>query len=88
MDFNLKFGQALDDLKKGKTLARKGWNGKGMWLIFMSSPQYVVHAENGDQHSFKGSPWLAVKTADDQFVPWSASQTDILAEDWGVVGWA
>lgn len=30
-------------------------------------------------------PWIGMKTADDGFVPWLASQTDVLAEDWGVV---
>lgn len=30
-------------------------------------------------------PWIGMKTADDCFVPWLASQTDILAEDWGLV---
>ena len=30
-------------------------------------------------------PWIGMKTADDTFVPWLASQTDMLAEDWEVV---
>lgn len=30
-------------------------------------------------------PWIGMKTADDGFVPWLASQTDILAEDWEIV---
>lgn len=31
-------------------------------------------------------PWIGMKTADDGFVPWLASQTDLLAEDWAIVG--
>ena len=27
-------------------------------------------------------PWIGLKTADNHFVPWTAPQTDILAEDW------
>jgi hypothetical protein len=30
-------------------------------------------------------PWIGMKTADNKFVPWLASQTDILAEDWEIV---
>ena len=32
-----------------------------------------------------GLPWIGMKTVDDKFVPWLASQTDVLSEDWGVV---
>ncbi|NLL68412.1 MAG: DUF2829 domain-containing protein [Clostridiaceae bacterium] len=31
------------------------------------------------------SPWIGMKTADNKFVPWLASQTDVLAEDWMVI---
>lgn len=30
--------------------------------------------------------FIVMKTADNKLVPWLASQTDILAEDWGIVG--
>lgn len=30
-------------------------------------------------------PWIGMKAADDKFVPWLCSQTDMLAEDWSVV---
>lgn len=30
-------------------------------------------------------PWIGMKTADDCFVPWVASQADLLAEDWEIV---
>lgn len=40
----------------------------------------------GDQYQHYGLlPWIGMKTADDKFVPWLASQTDLLAEDWVVV---
>ncbi|WP_400183919.1 DUF2829 domain-containing protein, partial [Klebsiella pneumoniae] len=30
-------------------------------------------------------PYIAMKTADEKLVPWLASQTDVLAEDWQIV---
>lgn len=66
------FGQALAELKAGKRVARQGWNGKGMWLKLQVP----------DAHSKMTLPYIYMKTADDKLVPWLASQTDVLAEDW------
>jgi hypothetical protein len=67
------FGDALDAMKYGsKKVARKGWNGKGMWL----------ELQVPDAYSKMTLPYIWVKTADDQKVPWLASQTDMLANDW------
>jgi len=71
----LNFGQALENLKDGCRVARTGWNGKGMWLM----------VQWPDSHSKMSLPYIYMKTADDKLVPWLASQTDILAEDWLVV---
>ena len=30
----MNFGQAIEKLKEGKKVARKGWNGKGMWIKY------------------------------------------------------
>jgi hypothetical protein len=77
----MNFGEALQLLKQGKRVARKGWNGKGMWLILIEdwtiSQQYVSYVISLLPISF-----IAMRTADLCFVPWLASQTDILAEDW------
>jgi hypothetical protein len=72
------FSQALKHLKGGGSVARKGWNGKGMWLSFIE--QYAVQTALPRQTRLL--PWIGMKTADDGFVPWLASQTDLLAEDW------
>lgn len=41
---------------------------------------------SGDYNSsLRLLPWIGMKTADGGFVPWLASQTDLLAEDWAVV---
>lgn len=69
------FGDALFMLKRGHRMARAGWNGKGMWL----------ELQRPDAGSKMTLPYIYMKTADDQLVPWLASQTDMLAEDWVVL---
>lgn len=66
------FGTALLYLRDGKRVAREGWNGKGMWIALQIP----------DEHSKMSLPYIYMKTADDKLVPWLASQTDILANDW------
>ena len=75
------FGQALSALKCGRRVARHGWNGKGVFLLLVSN--WASNDTPG--HPGRRLPWICMKTADDKFVPWLASQTDILAEDWGIV---
>ena len=81
---NLTFGAALSYLKDGKKLCRSGWNGKGMWLCLVLAGQWSVSEEvpGMDDLSLLTAPWIGMKTADGMFVPWLASQTDVLAEDW------
>jgi hypothetical protein len=71
----MSFSLALECLKGGVKLRREGWNGKGMW----------VEIQKPDAYSKMTLPYIYMKTADKQYVPWLASQTDILAEDWEVV---
>jgi len=75
MDMGVRFGDALDDLKRGKRIARLGWNGVGMWL----------KAQYPDEHSKMTLPYIYMSTAQGDLVPWMASQTDILSEDWVVL---
>jgi len=70
----LSFSKALKELKKGKMLQRAGWNGKGMY----------IKAQFPDEFSKMTLPYIYMRTADHNFVPWLASQTDILSEDWMV----
>lgn len=76
------FGQALEILKKGGRVWRSGWNGKGMWLLLVTADQWGAFEGRADLGSLRALPWIGMKTADDGFVPWLASQTDLLAEDW------
>jgi hypothetical protein len=69
------FGTALEFLKLGRRVARIGWNGKNMWL----------ELQIPDEHSKMSLPYIYMKTADGKLVPWLASQTDMLAEDYVLV---
>lgn len=79
------FGHANECLKKGFNVARVGWNGKGMWLKLIKRGYYDVALSCVGDTNPTLLPWIGMKTADNGFVPWLASQTDILAEDWQVV---
>jgi len=69
------FGDALLNLKSGCKVARSGWNGKGMWLMLQVP----------DANSKMTLPYIYMKTVTEDLVPWLASQTDVLAEDWQVI---
>jgi hypothetical protein len=74
------FSSALSLLKStpgpnGAKVAREGWNGKGMH----------IQLQRPDEHSKMTLPYIYMKTVDGHLVPWLASQTDLLAEDWMVV---
>lgn len=66
------FGRALEALKAGRRVTRAGWNGRGMWL----------ELQRPDAHSKMTLPYVYMRTAQGDLVPWLASQTDLLADDW------
>lgn len=83
------FSEALRWLKEGGAVARQGWNGKGMFLYLVPAPEKgypaqtgVAKAYFGDQALVPYGGYIAMKTATGEVVPWLASQTDVLAEDW------
>ena len=87
------FSEALRNCKAGFKIERAGWNGKGMYVVFQPGyPQGITinyntaHATGipeGTVMSFR--PYLMMYTAQGDFVPWVASQTDLLADDWQTV---
>lgn len=88
----LTFGLAIEAMKLGHKVARSGWNGKGMWLALVTPKDDDAGMGNIDYAVFGLAgkvgpclPWIGMRTADDKFVPWLASQTDMLAEDWEIV---
>jgi len=81
------FNNALLLLKAGAKVARAGWNGKGMHLIIVEpyNDMGITDAQVSKVTEGTLLPWIGMKTADNKFVPWLASQTDMLAEDWVIV---
>ena len=81
---NMTFGLALEALKKGKKVARMGWNGKGMYLFLAAGEDLTNCLSKGDMPQCVDS--ICMKTAQNTIViGWLASQTDMLAEDWILV---
>jgi hypothetical protein len=66
------FGEALERLKRGEGVSRSGWNGVGMWIAL----------QEPDEGSANKRPYIYMIRVDRQRVPWVASQTDLLADDW------
>ena len=77
------FGAAVEALKAGQKVARTGWNGKGMWIGLPSEGGEFIREACGTTMTYRD--YIVMKTVDDQLVPWTASQTDVLAEDWEIV---
>ena len=91
----MSFGAAIALMKKGKKVARKGWNGKGMYVWVMPGSTIKNCQNISDPHladidkaegeiRFLGSIRMRTATGD-VLTGWLASQTDMLAEDWIVV---
>ncbi len=80
----MSFGLAIEAMKLGKKVARAGWNGKGMWLKIVKAGYFDVGCSVVEEAAGL-LPWIGMKTADNKFVPWVASQTDALADDWYIV---
>jgi len=86
------FGWALHYLKNGKRVYRTGWNGKNMYIVYQKAyPHGIpINANTAEATGLpegtvcKFLPYLMLCTAQGTFVPWLASQTDILASDWNV----
>ncbi len=75
------FSEALSHLKEGIAMAREGWNGIGMFLK-------VQHTDGSSKMTL---PYIYITTVrspghiSGNRVPWIASQTDLLSEDWYIV---
>lgn len=85
-------GDAVAEMMNGHKVQRKGWNGKGMFLYYVPENKYP--ASRNTLKTMEGvfpenmvpyGAYVAMKTAQDNVVPWLASQTDLLATDWQVV---
>lgn len=93
----LSFGEAIEALKAGCKVARKGWNGKDMWLVLVPGTPTAQLREGTPYHkalqqdSCEILPHIDMWTVNTEgrraMLPgWLASQTDMLSEDWAIVG--
>lgn len=77
----MNFGTAIECLKKGDKVQRVGWNGKGLWL----------ELQTPDENSKMTLPYIYINYPPESLntpgakVPWLASQTDMLTDDWRVL---
>ena len=81
------FSTALLAIKDGCRVFRRGWNGVGMFIFLVSGSRFTVNRApllgiypEGTVIDYRGH--IDMKTADGSIVPWIASQTDLLADDW------
>lgn len=81
------FGTALSILKEGGRVAREGWNGKGMFLFLVPGSHFIVNRPpllgiypEGTEIDYRSH--IDMKTAQGDVVPWVASQSDLLSDDW------
>lgn len=90
----MSFGLAIEAAKMGKRISRRGWNSKNMSVAYQKGyPDGIPCNENTAKawgmkvgELFKCRPYLQLRCADGSFQMWTASQSDILADDWYIVG--
>ena len=86
-DGGMTFGGALELLKMGFKVARKGWNGKKQYIQLATGISYksadgeIVNCE----HDAIGNKAIAFVGTSGVQMGWLASQADMLADDWVVV---
>ena len=96
----LTFGEAIQAMRSGNKVARRGWNGKGMWIVIMDAlylPPFntadTARKVNdrtakwiGEDKPLDSQPYIAMWTAKEQWQPgWLASQADMLSDDWCII---
>lgn len=93
------FGGALNVMRLGGRVARKGWNGKGMWVMTMAgpaggstvnhekfwSPNNAKFAKDQPDGAVTVNPYFTIKNTDNTISNWVPSTGDILALDWVTV---
>lgn len=81
------FADAIRAVKAGHKVAREGWNGAGMFIFLVPGSRFVVNRPpllgmypEGTEINYHAH--VDMRTANGTIVPWLASQTDLLSEDW------
>lgn len=86
----ISFGLAVEAMKKGKKVARAGWNGKGMFAYYVPSAEYPAQTGAAKDHFGENAlvpyrAYFALKTVDETVSTWAPSVNDALADDWSIV---
>ena len=94
------FGLAIEAAKNGAKIARSGWNGKNMFVVYMpplSLPPFNTADTSrkvndrtakyiGEDKPLNCQPYFAMYNAQEEWIPgWRASQSDMLSDDWAIV---
>lgn len=86
----MNFGLAIEAMQLGHKVTREGWNGKGMFLFLVPGSTFKVNRPpllgiypEGEEINYHAH--IDMRTADGQIVPWLASQTDMLSDDWLII---
>ncbi len=97
---NMNFGNAIEAIKDGKKVARKGWNGKNMFIVYMPGMKLPPFNTQGTQRKVNDRtakhigedkplnvvPYIAMYNTQREWIPgWLASQSDMLSEDWYII---
>lgn len=85
----MNFSRALNYIQKGQLLQRSGWNGKNMFVFLVDGSEFKVNRKPllgifPEGSSVKYHAHIDMKTANGEIVPWLASQSDMLANDWQI----
>lgn len=86
----MKFGEALEELKKGAKVARDGWNGKGMFVFIVPAGRFTAYTKAAidiadEDGKINYNPYFAIKNVNGTVSTWVPSVNDCLAEDWFVL---
>lgn len=87
--FMFGIGAAVILMLSGHKVARSGWNGKDMFVYHVGANAYPAQSKAAKEHFGDDAlvpygAYVAMKTAEGTVVPWLCSQTDLLANDWGL----
>jgi len=96
---NCNFGEAISALKKGRRVARDGWNGKGLFVFMQvpaeisidiipkmqSLPNSVKDEFIKRGNSINYSNQMAIVNQNNEINGWTPSGSDALATDWVIL---
>lgn len=87
---HLSLGAAIDLAKEGRQIARRGWNGSGMFVFYVEASIFLVNRApllgifpEGTEVRYRAH--LDLVTPDGTVGTWAPSNSDAIATDWYVV---